>query len=70
MADIGMSVERAENKTADMKARSAALDELIEQGTLADMTSSQDDIERELAKISGKSSVDAELAKLKGEVRK
>ena len=34
MADIGTSIERAESKTEEMKARSAALDELIEQGTL------------------------------------
>lgn len=67
MADIGNSIERAENKTDEMKARSAALDELIEQGTLVDITQSGDHIERELAKISQKSSVESELAKLKAE---
>lgn len=70
MADIGTSIERAENKTDEMKARSAALDELIEQGTLTDVTSSGDDIDRELAKVSQKGSVDAELSKLMAEVRK
>jgi phage shock protein A len=50
-----------------MKARSAALDELIDQGTLEDFTRSGDDIERELAKISQKSSVESELAKIKAE---
>jgi phage shock protein A len=67
MADVGLSIERAESKTEEMKARSAALDELIEQGTLQDFTGKQDDIERELAKISASSNVDAELAKLKAE---
>ena len=67
MADIGVSIERAENKTEDMKARSAALDELIDQGTLQDFTGRQDDIERELAKIGSKSGVETELSKLKAE---
>ncbi|HSA38006.1 MAG TPA: PspA/IM30 family protein [Methanoregula sp.] len=70
MADIGTSVERAENKTDEMKARSAALDELIEQGTLVDITRSGDDIDRELARIGQKGSVDSELAKLMAEVKR
>ena len=70
MADIGTSIERAENKTEEMKARASALDELIEQGTLTDITRSGDDIDRELAKIGQKSSVDAELTKLMAEVKK
>lgn len=70
MADIGVSIERAENKTEEMKARSAALDELIAEGTLVDFTAGEDDIERELSKISQKSGVEAELAKLKAEVVK
>jgi len=67
MADIGVSIERAENKTADMKARSAALDELIDQGTLEDFTGRQDDIDRELSKISATSSIESELSKMKTE---
>lgn len=67
MADVGLAVERAENKTEDMKARASALDELIETGTLDDITSSGDDIDRELAKISAGSNVEMELAKLRKE---
>jgi len=70
MADIGTSIERAESKTDEMKARSAALDELIEQGTLEDITRSGNDIDRELAKVSQKSNVESELARLKAEERK
>lgn len=70
MADVGMSIERAESKTEEMKARSAALDELIDQGTLVDFTAREDDIERELARISQKSNVESELAKLKSEAGK
>ena len=46
----------------------AALDELIETGTLVDFTASGDDIERELAKVSEKGKVDSDLARLKSEV--
>jgi phage shock protein A len=70
MADIGTSIERAENKTEEMKARSAALDELIEQGTLEDITGREDAIERELAKISKGSSVESELSRIKAEESK
>ena len=67
MADVGLAIQRAEDKTETMKARSAALDELIEVGTLEDFTGKEDDIERELAKISATSSVESELASLKEE---
>jgi phage shock protein A len=70
MADVGMSIERAESKTEDMKARSAALDELIETGTLVDFTAGEDDIERELAKVSGKGKIESELARIKSEAGK
>jgi len=69
MADVGLAVERAENKTEEMKARSAALDELLESGVLEDY-SGGDKIERELAKAKAQSDVEAELAKLKSEAGK
>ncbi len=69
MADVGMAVERAENKTEEMKARSAALDELLETGVLEDYTGG-DKIERELAKAKAQSDVEAQLAKLKAEAGK
>ena len=69
MADVGMAVQRAEEKTENMKARSAALDELLESGTLSDY-SGGDEIENELAKVKAKSTVEEELAKMKGEMKK
>jgi len=69
MADVGMAVQRAEEKTENMKARSAALDELLESGTLTDY-SGGDDLTRELAKVKAKSSVDDMLAKMKEEIKK
>jgi phage shock protein A len=70
MADVGLAVERAENKTENMKARASALDELIDSGTLDDFTSSGDDIDRELAKINSSTTVDMELEQLKKEAGK
>jgi phage shock protein A len=70
MADVGMSIERAERKTDDMKARSAALDELIEKGTLVDFTAQGDDIEQELSRISKQGNVESELSRLKSEAGK
>lgn len=67
MADIGITIERAETRTEDMRARSAAIDELIEVGTLTDFTGTEDDIARELAKVGGTTGVDEALAKLKAE---
>lgn len=70
MADVGLALDRAENKTEEMKARAEAIDELMEAGALDDLTDSRDGIERELAKISTQSSVESELAKLKAEAGK
>ena len=70
MADVGLALERAENKTEEMKARAEAIDELMEAGTLEDLTGSRDEIERELAKISTQSNVESELARLKAEAGK
>ncbi|MCX6677897.1 MAG: PspA/IM30 family protein [Methanothrix sp.] len=69
MADVGMAVQRAEEKTENMKARSAALDELLESGTLIDYSGS-DDLDRELAKAKASSSVNDMLAKMKEEMKK
>jgi len=71
MADVGLALDRAENKKEEMKARAEAIDELMEAGTLEDLTGgSKDDIDRELSNISKKSNVESELSMLKAEVRK
>lgn len=69
MADVGMAVQRAEEKTENMKARSAALDDLLESGTLTDH-SGGDDLEREIAQAKAQSGVDDMLAKMKEEMKK
>jgi phage shock protein A len=69
MADVGMAIDRAEEKTHDMQARAGAIDELIESGTLEDFTQrGQDPIERELGQMTMQSSVDAELEALRMEL--
>ncbi len=68
MADVGAAIERAKDKTQQMQARAAAVDELTAAGTLTDYTASGDDIDRQLKEIQQSGQVDAELAKLKAEL--
>ncbi|MBA2474630.1 MAG: PspA/IM30 family protein [Actinobacteria bacterium] len=68
MADTGLAIQRARDKTEQMQARAGAVEELIESGTLEDFTSDQDQLDRELAQISSKSQVDSELERMKAEL--
>src|SRR5919199_2131384 len=67
MGDIGLAIQRAEDKTAQMQARAGAIDELLASGALDDATAVNrgDDIARELDAMSSQSDVEAELAALK-----
>src|ERR1700749_4386625 len=67
MGDVGLAIQRAEDKTAQMQARAGAIDELIASGALDDASSLNqgDDISRELEAMSSQSEVEAELARLK-----
>lgn len=68
MGDVGMAIQRAEDKTAQMQARAGAIDELISSGALDDVAAigGGDDITRELDAMSSQAEVEAELARLKG----
>ena len=66
MSDLSLAMQRAENKTDQMRAKAGAIDELVESGVLDDMSGPRDDIERELAQISVSQGVEEELAALKG----
>jgi phage shock protein A len=69
MGDVGLAIQRAEDKTATMQARAGAIDELLASGALDDASGQpNDDISRELAALSAGSDVDAELARLKGQI--
>ena len=66
MGDISLAVERAENKTDQMRARAGAIDELATIGVLDDFTGgAKDDISRELDKLTSEQNVESELAALK-----
>ena len=69
MADVGFAIQRAEDKTEGMRAKSAALDEMVELGAL-DEIGGEDDIERELHKMQTTAGVDDDLARLKAEMGK
>jgi phage shock protein A len=66
MSDIGLAMQRAEDKTAQMQARAGAIDDLLASGALEDATApAKDDIQAELDRMSAQSDVEAELAALK-----
>ena len=71
MADVGLAMQRALDKTENMKARADAVQELEAAGTFEDLTQlggGEDDIDRQLRELSSTSEVDSELAKMKAEL--
>ena len=71
MADVGLAMQRAVDKTENMKARADAVQELEAAGTFDDLTaigSGDDDIDRQLKELSSSSVVDDELSKMKAEL--
>ena len=72
MADLGLAIQRAEDKTETMRARASAVEELEEAGTFDDLSqlgAGQDDIDRQLARARRSGvQVDDELAKMKAEL--
>src|SRR5205823_15132943 len=71
MADVGLAMKRALDKTENMKARADAVGELEATGAFEDLTalgSGEDDIDRQLKQLSTSSEVDSELEKMKAEL--
>jgi phage shock protein A len=71
MADVGLAMQRALDKTENMKARADAVGELEASGAFEDLTalgSGEDDIDRQLKQLSSSTEVDAELEKMKAEL--
>ena len=68
MADTGLAIQRAKDKTEQMQARASAIDELTTSGALEDFTSDQTQLDRELGQLASQSQVDDELAKMKSEL--
>ncbi|SMX83853.1 PspA/IM30 family protein [Brevibacterium antiquum] len=66
LGDVGMAVQRAEDKTASLQARAGAVDELIASGALEDVTgSSKDDISSQLDALSSENDVEMELNRMR-----
>ncbi|MDF5758513.1 PspA/IM30 family protein [Spongiactinospora sp. TRM90649] len=68
MGDVGLAIQRAEDKTAQMQARAGAIDELLASGALEDFTGQRDDIQAELDRMGGGSDVELELQRMKAEL--
>jgi phage shock protein A len=71
MADVGLAMQRALDKTEQMKARASAVQELEAAGTFEDLTTlgpGEDDIDRQLKALSSSTEVDADLERLKAEI--
>ena len=71
MADVGLAMQRAVDKTENMKARADAVAELEAAGTFEDLTAlgeGGDDIDRQLKELTTGAQVDDELAKMKAEL--
>jgi len=69
MGDVGLAIQRAEDKTAQMQARAGAIDELMASGALDDMVSGpRDDIQAELDRMGAGHGVDRELEQMKAEL--
>ncbi len=68
MADTGLAIQRAKDKTESMQARASAVEELVAAGTLEDFTGDKTALDRELEAIQTSNQVDSELARLKAEV--
>ena len=69
MSDVGLAIQRAEDKTLQLQARASAVDELLASGALEDPSGMyKDDITRELDALASDSVVEDELAALKAQL--
>jgi phage shock protein A len=69
LGDVGMAVQRAHDKTEQMKARAAAVEELVATGALDDLSApGSTELDRQLAAMSADAQIESEMAKLRAEV--
>jgi phage shock protein A len=71
MADVGLAMQRAQDKTEGMRARAGAMEELEASGAFDDnlaLGSGGDDIDRQLHELTSQTAVDDDLAKMKAEL--
>ena len=70
MGDVGLAVQRAQDKTEQLQARAGALDELLASGALEDATvpGGRDDLQSQLDALTAGHDVDDELARMKAQL--
>ncbi len=70
MGDVGLSIQRAQDKTEQMQARAGALDELLASGALDDASvpGGRDDLQSQLDALTAGHDVDDELARMKAQL--
>ena len=68
LGDVGLAIQRAEDKTAEMQARAGAIDELVASGALEDVSGGKDNLTLELERMASDAEVERELAALRSEI--
>lgn len=69
LGDVGLAIQRAEDRTAQMTARAGALDELVASGALDDVTgTTKDSLTVELEQLASSNDVDSQLAAMRAEL--
>jgi phage shock protein A len=70
MGDVGLAIQRAQDKTEQLQARAGALDELLASGALEDATvpGGRDELQSQLDALTAGHDVDDELAKMKAQL--
>ena len=68
MTDMGYAIQRAEDKTAQLKSRGSAIHELIESGVLDDSLDGSTPLDRELEALGRAASIDADLDRLRAQI--
>lgn len=68
MSDVGMTIQRAEDRTAQLRAKGDAIGELVEAGVLEDNLGGKSSLDRELDQLGANYSVEVELEALRKEL--
>jgi phage shock protein A len=70
MGDVGLAIQRAQDKTEQLQARAGALDELLASGALEDATlpGGRDDLQSQLDALTTGHDVEDELARMKAQL--
>src|SRR5436190_23917454 len=69
LSDVGAATARAQEQVEQMRARAAAVEELVSTGALDEVgSSSTSSLDRQIAALSADAQVDAELAKIRTEL--